>query len=246
MRKILLPKRYLNDNFDICQKYKDETDEYLKFLGMIDGSEFEEYKRDKIQQRLNGARAEIEENINSIISVFNYYEGANPKAAQEEMDIMMERMKTDLFVASIDDWVKVSVSGASFWTQFRITPRRQFYRVRAVEEETTDIQNNPDELFHIPLSKKAFTNNERFSLAGFPSLYLSSMLPLAWQECGYPKKYYYSEFQYEKLCRSMSERQIENELKFLALYSPDEIYKWGISTKYNKFDLWLEIIFLRL
>ena len=242
LRKILLPKRYLNDNFDICQKYKDETDEYLKFLGMIDGSEFEEYKRDKIQQRLNGARAEIEENINSIISVFNYYEGANPKAAQEEMDIMMERMKTDLFVASIDDWVKVSVSGASFWTQFRITPRRQFYRVRAVEEETTDIQNNPDELFHIPLSKKAFTNNERFSLAGFPSLYLSSMLPLAWQECGYPKKYYYSEFQYEKLCRSMSERQIENELKFLALYSPDEIYKWGISTKYNKFDLWLEVI----
>lgn len=41
-------------------------------------------------------------------------------------------------------------------------------------------------LFHIPLSKRACSNNERFSLVGFPSLYLSTMLPLAWQECGYP------------------------------------------------------------
>lgn len=98
-----------------------------------------------------------------------------------------------------------------------------------MKKKTSDIQNNPDELFHIPLTKKAFTSNERFSLAGFPSLYLSSMLPLAWQECGYPKKYYYSEFQYEKLCGSIDERQIENELKFLALYSPDEICDWGIS-----------------
>lgn len=242
LRKNSLPKRYYNDSFDMCQKYRDETDKYLKLLRMIDGSEFEEHKKEKIQQRLKGIREEIEENINSIISVFNYYEGANPKAAQEEIDIMMERIKSDIFVASIDDWVKVSVNGVFFWTQLRITPGRQFYRVRAVEEETTDIQNNPDELFHIPLSKKAFTNNERFSLAGFPSLYLSSMLPLAWQECGYPKKYYYSEFQYEKLCRSIEERQIENELKFLALYSPDEICDWGISVKYNKFDLWLEVI----
>ncbi len=60
--------------------------------------------------------------------------------------------------------------------------------------------------FYIPLSKKAFVNNERFSLAGFPSLYLSSMLLLAWQECGYPKKYYYSEYQYEKLNGSRGNR----------------------------------------
>ncbi len=242
LRKNSLPKRYLNDNFDICQKYKDETDEYLNLLGMIDGSEFELDKKEKIQHKLRGLRKEIEKNINSIISVFNYYEGANPKAAQEEIDIMMERMKADFFVTSIDDWVKVSINEDSFNTQLRITPGRQFYRVRAVEEETKDIQNNPDELFHIPLSKKAVTNNERFSLAGFPSLYLSSMLPLAWQECGYPKKYYYSEFQYEKICGSAYERQLENELKFLALYSPDEICDWGVSVKYNKFDLWLEVI----
>lgn len=51
LRKISLPKRYFNDNFDICQKYKDETDDYLKLLRMIDGSEFEEHKKDKIQQK---------------------------------------------------------------------------------------------------------------------------------------------------------------------------------------------------
>ena len=66
-------------------------------------------------------------------------------------------------------------------------------------------------------------------MAGFPSLYLSTALPLAWQECGYPQKYYYSEYKYEKMWDK--ERNYEEELKFLALYSPREICWWGIGSE---------------
>lgn len=149
---------------------------------------------------------EIQKNVNAIINIFAYHEEANPKAAQEEIDAMMERMKNDVFIVSIDDWLKLNTNGKSIYTQLRLTPGSRFYGVRAVNEENASIQSNPDELFYIPLSKKAFVNNERFSLAGFPSLYLSSMLLLAWQECGYPKKYYYSEYQYEKLNGSRGNR----------------------------------------
>lgn len=242
LRKIVLPKRYFNDQFDICEKFQDEADGYMKLIKLIDGNEFEKDKAEIIQNSLKDSIGEIQKNINSIIHIFTYHEEANPKAAQEEMDAMMERMKEEIFIASIDDWVKIDIKDKYFHTRFRLTPGSRFYRVRAVNEENADIQNNPDELFHIPLSKKALVNNERFSLAGFPSLYLASMLPLAWQECGYPKKYYYSEYQYEKLNNSGCERKLQDELKFLALYSPNEIYDWGSIVKYKNFELWLKVI----
>ena len=242
LRKIKLPKRYFNDKFDICEKFKEEAEEYLKLLKLIDGSEFEPDKADMIQNRITDITDEIQKNVDAIINIFTYHEEANPKAVQEEMDAMMERMKSDIFIVSIDDWLKLNTRGGNICTQLRLTPGSRFFRVRAVSEENPAIQNNPDELFHIPLSKKAFVNNERFSLAGFPSLYLSSMLPLAWQECGYPKKYYYSEYQYEKLNSSRGNRIGENELKFLGLYSPDEIYDWGTAVKHNHFELWLEVV----
>ena len=239
-RKISLPKRYINDKFNIREKYREEAAEYLKLLEEIDGSEFEGDKKKEIQQRVKEVKDAVKENIDSINNVFTYHEGANPKKAQEEIDCMMERMKDEIFVASIDDLVGIRVNGTDIYISLRMARGNQFYRIRAVEEKTVDIQENPNELFHIPLSQKALVNNERFSLAGFPGLYLSSALPLAWQEGGYPRKYYYSEFQYEKLYKS--ERKIENELRFLALYSPNEINIWGLTVKYNDFDLWLEVI----
>jgi hypothetical protein len=100
-----------------------------------------------------------------------------------------------------------------------------------------------NELFHVPFSKRQNVSNSRFSLAEFPSLYLSTMLPLAWQETGYPTKYYYSEYQYEYGYDSLLEnRDLSKELQFISLYSPNEINFWGTSVKYNDFDLWLTVI----
>ena len=152
----------------------------------------------------------------------------------------MDLLDTDIFISLIDDWVHFDYNNSSFNTGFRMGHGNQFFRVRAVEAESSDIQKNADELFHVPLSKRAYTSNERFSLVGFPSLYLATMLPLAWQESGCPKKYYYSEYQYTGF--NPTERSFDNELKFLSLYSPKEIADWGIAFKHNNFEAWLEII----
>lgn len=63
------------------------------------------------------------------------------------IDAMMERMKNDVFIVSIDDWLKLNTNGKSIYTQLRLTPGSRFYRVRAVNEENASIQSNPDELF---------------------------------------------------------------------------------------------------
>ena len=56
---------------------------------------------------------------------------------------------------------------------------------------------------------------------------------MAWQECGYPQKYYYSEYRSKQIDTS-------EELQFLLLYSPAEIISFA-SWKYNDLALWVEI-----
>ena len=114
-RKISLPKRYINDKFNIREKYREEAAEYLKLLEEIDGSEFEGDKKKEIQQRVKEVKDAVKENIDSINNVFTYHEEANPKAAQEEIDCMMERMKDEIFVASIDDLVGIRVNGTDIY-----------------------------------------------------------------------------------------------------------------------------------
>lgn len=241
LKNIELPIKYYDNNFDIAEKYAEECKTFIDSLKFIDGEEFEDAEKgNRIKVKFENLTSNVDRSAVKILNVFKYYQGADLKRAQEEFDSLMNLLKPYLFFATIDDRVSVECNGKKVWTSVRITRGHTFFRVRGVKGKTDEIQKNPDELFHIPLSKRNLTNNERFSIAGFPSLYLSSMLPLAWQESGYPQKYYYSEYQYLKL--DGRDREPENELAFLALYSPGEICDWGSAVKYKDFELWLTVV----
>ncbi len=236
-----LPKKYYDSNFDIVGKYIKEAKTFIEGLKKVDHVKVDsEEKQEQLKGAIKQVIPNIESNICKILKVFHYYEKANPKRAQEEFDDVMELLNPEMFVSTIDDWNEVDTSEGKKWIPFRTTCGRQFYRVRGVDGRSKKIEDNPDELFHLPLNKKNLINNERFSLAGYPGLYLSSVLPLAWQESGYPQKYYYSEYQYLKM--SEINRSYEEELKFLALYSPQEIYEWGIAQKHKDFALWEKVV----
>ena len=242
LKSLVLPKKYYDSNFDMSEKYAEEADAFISGLKKLDAAEFPEDEQKEIMNMLKNIFPDVEANIHRILDVFKYYEGADLKRAQEEFDAVMACLRSAIFISTMDDWNEIDTTDGKQYTQFRLRAGELFYRVRGVEGTIKDIESNPDELFHIPLSKKAMTNNERFSLAGFPSLYLATMLPLAWQESGYPQRYYYSEFQYLKLTQRGKNINFENEMKLLALYSPQEIYMWGTAEKYNHFSVWLEAV----
>ncbi len=243
LRKISLPKRYFGGDFVIAEKYEEEKTSFFESFEQCNGSEFSEPNHQKAVAVLLDIRHSIEQNFAFISEVLTHHENADPKAAQIAFDMLMENIKDDLFIGTIDDWTRIDLGDKSYYTGFRITRGSEFFRVRPVESFSNEISDNADELFHIPISKRQNASNARFSLAGFPSLYLSTMLPLAWQETGYPNKYYYSEYQYEyKYDDSLGNREVSNELQFVSLYSPNEIVNWGAATKYNNFDLWLRVI----
>ena len=241
--EIELPKQYFNADFDIYDRFKAEAEHFLNLYSMCDGNEFPEEKKTKIQEAFSKTHEDIKGNISSILKIFQNYENANNKAAQEEFDGLMDRLKNSLFITTIDDFIRLNDNGKNIWTSLRTGFAQRYFRVRPVGYENPYIHDHADELFHIPLSKRAYASNERFSLAGFPCLYLATMLPLAWQECNYPQKYYYSEYQYHHIFDPDTQKRLfEQELKFVSLYSPHEIYAWGIAEKHNHFNLWLDLI----
>lgn len=252
LRTLTLPKHYFSEDFNITDKFKDEAYNFLTLLNELKDSDVIELankdKEQEFQKQLIDIVDIVAKNIESIVTIFSNYEDSDLKAAQEEFDNLMIRIKDDIFIASIyKDYVKLRNNGKDTYASLRITPGYEYYRIRPAEYEDINIEKNSDELFHIPLGKRAYSNNQRFSLAGFPSLYLSTMLPLAWQECGYPQKYYYSTYKYTPKYEYTSNKTklseiYDDNLRFLGLYSPYEIYYWGMTVKYNYFDLWLEVI----
>lgn len=64
-----------------------------------------------------------------------------------------------------------------------VEPKANFYRMR--KSRFGELYNR-NEMFHIPFTKRQIVANERFSVTGMPSLYLSESTYICWEEMGNP------------------------------------------------------------
>lgn len=245
LRKYKLPHRNFNREVVLAELFKTVSKEFLIDLRSCNGKEFAEPMLSEVKTMLTRVKQSVPMTVRQISKILESFDKADLGTAQKQFDNMMKRLLPDLFITTVDGITRVKTSDDKSWYMWLHGNHlgNQFFRVRAVEYFSDTIAYNPDKLFHVPISKRSGVSNGRFSLAGFPSLYLSTMLPLAWQETGYPVKYYYSEFQYEYAYGNDYEsRDLSKELKLIGLYSPNEIAAWGMTFVCNHFDLWLIVM----
>lgn len=243
---IKLPKNYKGKEFVMADKYAEDFNYFIKLLRNYSAEDFEESKRPLIVDKFREAACIAENVYNSISNVLDRYEHSEVSEAQTVFDSLMDKSLDLMFISSIDSIVTLKENGHTVRTHIRDRMSNFFYRIRAVKRQNNSMDQDPYALFHIPYGKRSLSSNERFSLAGFPCLYLSSSLPLAWQECGYPQKYYYSQYQYvsvEDKRATIETVEKMDDLRFLSILAPHEILYWGASIKYSNFELWLEVIY---
>lgn len=85
-----------------------------------------------------------------------------------------------------------------------------FYRLRAGDFRITNPKEGKKkkaELFHIKCSMKNLIGAYRYSISGFPCLYLASSQELAWFECGMPRQFSY--------CQMVIDEAGENALRLV-------------------------------
>ncbi|MEY8001932.1 hypothetical protein AB8U03_17410 [Clostridium sp. Mt-5] len=186
-----------NKNFEIKRYYKKMMDNFLSdFDNMINRKE-NRFHSQEFYKKLSETKKDIRINFKKILKVFSLYDNLNFKEAQIVFDDLLENMKDDLLITGINGIQHCNTG---------------LFRIRKVK--TGKNLKRPSELFHIPYMKRNLVTNERYSLAGHPCLYLATYLGIAWQECGLPKKFYYSEFQY------VSDPNPNNDWKFITFISP--------------------------
>ncbi len=92
--------------------------------------------------------------------------------------------------------------------EFIFEPNENFYRLRLKKE---NFPLSKGEMFHIPFQDRGKVPSYRFSIPGFPTLYLSKTLYVAWEELKRPDL---DEFQCVRLSSN-------NQIKCLDLTTPD-------------------------
>jgi hypothetical protein len=83
----------------------------------------------------------------------------------------------------IETMVKRIESFSTFQTINEFEPGESFYRIRTKEE---NYPLSPSEMFHIPFHLRGKVSTQRYSIPGFPSLYLAKSLYVAWEELKRP------------------------------------------------------------
>ncbi len=116
---------------------------------------------------------EIETNSNQLLEVLRLHATGRIIDASNRAFETFEKMKSEMMQR---------YSGA-----YR---RESYYRIRG----GIDFLPERKELFHIPATKRQLVKTERYSMPGYPCLYLASQAELCWYECGMPEQFTIAKF----------------------------------------------------
>ena len=143
------------------------------FLKTIKDYQLEYYKQ------INVFSPELSESIleiqNHIYSAIGAYLNGNPHIAYEKIDELLKK----------------------YFSKFTIDEKYNEYMYRMLKVPE-NIEYERDRIFHIPFSLRNTISTNRYSIAGYPCLYLSSNLSLCAEEIKYnPFEYYYISSKYK-------------------------------------------------
>ncbi len=199
-KELELPRSWKGDsrNFevflkDVFEKYKEKCDSFLSpdesrhnnFSGetrdfIVGGMEkFEEVSMPYLTNAIR-ARLEQEEFLQKCKSITDkileiiekYFNGHSGKAYDEFKNLL------DSSDCNICGLISCPVDKDHVYFPFS-----NLYRLRSTDE---DLSDNPLGLFHVPYSLRERIGTERYSIPGFPCLYLGGSIGLCWHECNQP------------------------------------------------------------
>lgn len=150
-------RKFINELFDAYLKLFEQVDEKVISIPGL-----------KSVQTLGGIIQRQRKFIDGIVKTLEVYYDGQPAQAYE------------VFVKTMDNRIK---SFATLQTLRDFMPGESFYRIRTKEE---NYPLSSSEMFHIPFHLRGKVTTQRYSIPGFPSLYLAKSLYVAWEELKRP------------------------------------------------------------
>lgn len=172
--------------------------EYLEKLKSVESFEGISFSKISINER----QIHLVESLRSAIS--NYYAGKPASALLELERGLNSNLKNFEEILNIREF----------------HPEKDFYRIRVHKH---NFPLTPENFFHIPFDLRGKIKTQRFSIPGFPSLYLGTSSYVCWEELGRPNL---NDFQIVRLRNTTSLKVIDLAPPKGANVSPYNYYKY--------------------
>lgn len=179
--KDILFDKLIKYDFNLCREdnavheiLEQHLKEYVKDLNEC-LKETNTCLNDEFKTILNEKIEFIEDICNRVVYMSKLYREGNIRESYEKS----EKVFDDL---------------SEYFTCIKLSSDCIYYRIRKGD----DIKKKKSELFHIIDKRRNLINSYRYSILGFPCLYLAEGCELAWFECGMPSQFSYCEMKVEK------------------------------------------------
>jgi len=148
--------------------------EYIKSLQTLVYDEKSSILGESLYEIINEKISNIDSTCKDVVKILELCDQGKMEVAHEKFNKLMERLE-DIIIKTI---FVSSLNG--------------LYRIRSGSKN--DNFGRMD-LFHISFNQRENINAYRFSIAGYPSLYLGETIDVCWFECGMPKSFYVSQYE---------------------------------------------------
>ncbi|WP_072745203.1 hypothetical protein [Sporanaerobacter acetigenes] len=189
--------------------------EYIEAIKIAISNTDNRFFRDEFYNNLEREFYLIEELCNGILEIYQLYDSAYMVELYKKLNEVMGKIEKHLYIKEIKTI-------------------NDFYRIRVENGE----KYSRKDLFHIPMSKRELIRPYRYSIAGYPCLYLASYIELCWFECGMPQKFSFSKFRFNPIDRGTL-KLIDFSIQPLELISDVEIGYYNHADKKELIDNYL-------
>ena len=153
---------------------KEYFDEYLNDIKIAIKKKDNHYISNQFLQMLEERYHELCMVCDEIIEVLLLYrQGAHIEAGLKAFSVFDR----------LEEWLIIAHQGA--WD------KRYFYRIRCGSNYDLDRKA----MYHIPLGLRNYVSTARYSMPGYPCLYLANQKELCWYECGKPSEFAIAKFE---------------------------------------------------
>ena len=162
-------KQKLNRRSD--NVYQEELEDVLKILETTFHTKMNVVLKDGISVEWQCYGDELLNNINLLRNIIDQYLNGKICSCYDKINKWWKGSKNNL-------GARARLLSTSY-----IAKGKKFFRIR-IKDDMEDF--TAKDLFHVPFEKRGKIGNERYSVPGFPCLYLGTSLYICWEEMGKP------------------------------------------------------------
>jgi len=178
---VRLPKSGPSDDLSFDCFLADIFGQYISLVSQLDDSKYP-----TVCELIKGKVEQIKYISDEIVKTLKFYLDGHPHLAYSTFFELLDHLKIETLFTTLAQYKMPDPLRSWVDDLLESALHPPLYRVRSDRTAASDGALSRKDMFHVPFEKRRLVANQRYSIAGLPSLYLGSSIWICWEEMGRP------------------------------------------------------------